>query len=71
MKGGYTGWVLWDDGGRESSAEGGTEHGTTSSDGMERRSGSDEGGDGMADVEVWVMVGSGLCCGKGRGRMGR
>ncbi len=35
MKGGYTNWGLWDDGGRESSVEGGTEHGTASSDGTE------------------------------------
>ncbi len=35
MKGGYTSWGLWDDGVRESSADGGTEHGTASSDGTE------------------------------------
>ncbi len=35
MKGGYTSGGLWDDGGRESSAEGGTEHGMASSDGTE------------------------------------
>ncbi len=29
-----------------------TEHRTTSSDGTERRNGSDEGGDGKADVDV-------------------
>ncbi len=46
MKGGYASWGLWDDGGGESSAKGGTEHGAASSDGMERRNGSDEGGDG-------------------------
>ncbi len=57
-EGGYTGWGSWDEDGRESSAEGGTEHGTASSDGMERRNGSDEGGDGKADVDVEVMVGS-------------
>ncbi len=62
MKGGYTSWGFWDDGGRESSAEGGMEHGTA---------GSDEGGDGKADADVGVMVGSGQRCGKGRGRMGR
>ncbi len=67
MKGGYTSWGLWDDGGRESSAEGGTEHGAASSDGMERRNGSD----GKAGVDVRVMVGSGQRCGKGRGRVGR
>ncbi len=71
VKGGYTSWGLWDDGGRESSAEGGTEHGTVSSDVMERRNGSDEGGDGKADADVRVMEGSGQRCGKGRGRMGR
>ncbi len=59
MKEGYTGWGLWDDGDRGSSAEGGTEHGTASSDGMERQNGSNEGGDGKADVDVGVMVGSG------------
>ncbi len=37
----------------------------------EGRKGSDEGGDGKADVDVGVMVGSGQCCGKGRGRTGR
>ncbi len=58
-EGGYTGWDLWGDGGRESSSEGGTEHGTASSDDMERPNGSDEGGDGKADVDVGVMVGSG------------
>ncbi len=36
-----------------------------------RRNESDEGVDGKADVDVGVMVGSGQCCGKGRGRMGR
>ncbi len=30
-----------------------------SGDGMERRNGSDEGGDGKADADVGVMVGSG------------
>ncbi len=70
MKGCYTGWGLWDGDGRESSAEGWTHHGTASSDGMERQNGSDEGGDGKADVDVGVMVGSGQRCGKGRGRMG-
>ncbi len=35
MKGGYTSWGFWDDGGPESSAEGGTEHGTVSSDGTD------------------------------------
>ncbi len=71
MKGGYTSWGLWDDGGGESSAERGTEHGTASSDGMERRIGSNEGGDGKADADVGSMVGSGQRCGKGRGRMDR
>ncbi len=70
-EGSYTGWGSWDDGGRESSAEGGTEHGTASSDGMERRNGSDEGGNRKADVDVGVMVGSGQRCGKERERMGR
>ncbi len=37
----------------------------------EGRNGGDEGGDGKADVDVGVMVGSGQRCGKGRGRMGR
>ncbi len=37
----------------------------------EGRNGSDEVGDGKADVDVGVMVGSGQRCGKGRGRMGR
>ncbi len=69
-EGGYTSWGLRDDGGRESSEEGGTEHGTASCDGMERRDGSDEGGDGKADVDVGIMVGSGQRCGKGRGRVG-
>ncbi len=63
MKGGYTGWGLWDDGVRESSAWVGTEYGTASSDGMGRRNGSDEGGDGKADADVGVMVGSGQRCG--------
>ncbi len=71
MKGGYTSWGLWDDGGRKSSVAGGAEHGTASSDGMERRNGIDEGGDGKADVDVGVMVVSGQRCGKGRGRVGR
>ncbi len=34
-----------------------------SSDGMGRRNGSDEGGDGKADTDVGVMVGSGQRCG--------
>ncbi len=42
-----------------------------SSDGMERRNGSDEGGDGKVDADVGVIVGSGQRCGKGRGKMGR
>ncbi len=58
-EGGYTGWGLWNGDGRESSAVGGTEQGTVSSDGMDRRNGSDEGGDGKADVDVGVIVGSG------------
>ncbi len=67
MKGGYTGWGLWDDGVRESSAYVGTEYGTASrdcesSDGMGRRSGSDEGGDGKADADVGTMVGSRQRC---------
>ncbi len=49
----------------------GTEHGTASSDGMERRNGSDEFDDGKADVDVGVMVRLGQRCGKGRGRIGR
>ncbi len=65
MKRGYTGWGLWDDDGRDLSAEGGTERGTASSDGMERRNGGDAFGDGKADVDVEVMVGSGQRCGKG------
>ncbi len=39
-----------------------------SSDGMVRRTGSDEGGDGKADADVGVIVGSGQRCGKGRGK---
>ncbi len=42
-----------------------------SSDGMGRRNGSDEGGDGKADADVGVIVGSGQRCGKGREKMGR
>ncbi len=42
-----------------------------SSDGTERRNGSDKGGDEKACVDVTVNVGSGQRCGKGRGRMGR
>ncbi len=68
MRGGYTGWGLWYDGVRESSAWVGTEYGTAirdgaSSDGMGRRNGSDESGDGKADADVGVMVGSGQRCG--------
>ncbi len=39
-----------------------------SSDGMVRRKGSDEGGDGKADADVGVIFGSGQRCGKGRGK---
>ncbi len=63
VEGGYTGWGLWDDGSRESSAEEGRN--------TERRVESDEGGDGKADVDDEVMAGSGQHCGKGRGRMGQ
>ncbi len=66
MKGGYTSWALWVDGSRESSAEGGAEHRTASSDGTERRNGSDEGGDGEADADAGVMAGLGQRCGKRR-----
>ncbi len=38
---------------------------------MGGRNGSDEGGDGKADADVGVIVGSGQRCGKGRGKMGR
>ncbi len=74
MKGGYTGWGLWDDDGWKSSAYGGPESGTASSagassDGRGRRNGSDEGGDGKADVGV--IVRSGQRYGKGRGKTGR
>ncbi len=55
----------------ESSAEGGTEHGTASSDGTERPDGSDESGDGKAGIDMGVNVGSAQRCGKGRGGMGR
>ncbi len=37
----------------------------------EGRNGSDEVGDGKADVDVGVMVVSGQRCAMGRGRMGR
>ncbi len=68
VKGGYTGWGLEGDSVRESSAYVGTEYGTASrdsasSDGMGRWNGSDEGGDGKADADVGVMVGSGQRCG--------
>ncbi len=42
-----------------------------SSDGMGRRDGSDEGGDGEADADVGVIGGSGQRCGKERGKIGR
>ncbi len=42
-----------------------------SSDCMGRRNGSDEDGDGKADADVEVIVGSGQRCGKARGKMGR
>ncbi len=48
----------------ESSAEGGTEHRTASSDGTERRIESDEGGDRKADVDAGVMAGSGHVVGR-------
>ncbi len=38
---------------------------------MGRRNGSDKGGDGKADADVGVIVGSGQRCGKERGKMGR
>ncbi len=37
---------------------------------MGRRNGSDVDGDGKADADVGVMVGSVQRCGKGRGKMG-
>ncbi len=65
MKGGYTGCGLWysgvfslgRDGIRKASRDG------ASSDGMGRRNGSDEGGNGKTDADVEVMVGSGQRCG--------
>ncbi len=71
VEGGYTGWGLWDDGSRESSAEEGTEHLTASSGGSERRIERDEGGDGKAAVDAGVMAGSGQRCEKGQRRMGQ
>ncbi len=48
----------------ESSAEGGTEHRTASSDGTERRVESGEGGDRKTDVDPGVMAGSGHVVGR-------
>ncbi len=71
MKRGYTGWGLWDEGSRESSAEGGTEHRMASSEGTERRNGSVEDGDGKADVDVGGYGRVGTTLWKQRGRKGR